>query len=206
MNQRHHQLKAKFVAGALAALCSMGAIAQQASTAVMYTYQGQALTNDRSTNRWGETTTGKVYLPGVAFSFYLDKPLQTGESISFEYYANNFRGVMGNDGAFETWMYTGWQPFGDVVETSNFSKGLGHDSKEAVLRNYDTWIDNKPGVWTATPVTGLPQGTEFKVTQIIPWVNPVPEADASVMALVGLIAVGALARRKAQAPSQAQPA
>ena len=35
-------------------------------------------------------------------------------------------------------------------------------------------------------VTGLPSGMPYKFTQIIPWVNPVPEADASVMAVLGL--------------------
>lgn len=33
----------------------------------------------------------------------------------------------------------------------------------------------------------------------VEWVRPVPEADASLMAVLGLAAVGALARRKAQA-------
>lgn len=202
-HQRRIRLTAKFTAGALAALCTFGALAQQTSTAVLYTYQGQALTNYSSTSKWGGTVTGKTYLPGVAFSFYLEKPLQAGESISFEYYANTFSGVMGDNGAFETWMYTGWLGDSDIRETSNFSKGMGHDSIEAVLRNYNSWVDHKPGLWTSTNVTGLPSGMPYQFTQIVPWVNPVPEADASVMAVLGLAAVGVLARRKAKAQAEA---
>ena len=91
----------------------------------------------------------------------------------------------------------------DAIKECNFSKGMGHDSIEAVLRNYNSWVDHKPGLWTSTNVTGLPSGMPYKFTQIIPWVNPVPEADASVMAALGLAAVGVLVRRKAKAQAEA---
>lgn len=187
----------------MAALTSMSSLAES----VLYTYQGQALTNYSYSARSGYVT-GKTYDPGVAFSFYLDAPPAAGQSVSFKepqgWYT--FNGTMGQDGAFETWDFMIWKA-PDYEEHSHYSEGKGSDG----TRNYfsgssatSTWNSHQPGVWKSTSVSALPSGKAYNTAYAIPWVNPVPEADASVMAVLGLAAVGAMARRQAKAQSAAQ--
>lgn len=207
MNQRHLRLAAKLSAGALAALTTFGALAQQATESILYTYQGQALTDSSRDARAG-SSSGQIYDPGIAFSFYLEAPLVAGESVSFKQADGwySFTGVMGENGAFDTWSFEKWLS-GDYAVHSHYSEGLGSDGTEfwttARLR---TWNSNQPGVWTSAVVTQLPPGEAYRVPRMIAWVNPVPEADASVMALLGLAAVGVLARRKAKAKAQTETA
>lgn len=205
MNHRHIRLAIALAAGALAALTSLSSHAEP----ILYTYQGQALTNYSYSARAGYVS-GKTYDPGVAFSFYLDAPLAAGQSVSFEEAQgwHAFNGVMGQDGAFETWDFKIWKA-PDYEEHSHYSAGMGSDGSVNYFSGLSTtskWNSHKPGVWTSTPVTALPSGKAYNTAFAIPWVNPVPEADASVMALLGLVAVGAVARRKAKAQGQARTA
>lgn len=203
MNERHLRLAARLTAGALAALTTFGALAQQVTESVLYTYQGQALTDYWRDARAG-SGGGKIYDPGVAFSFYLKAPLEAGESISFKdaqgWYS--FEGVMGEAGVFKTWDFQMWKA-PEYEEHSRYSEGLGSDGSKWYGTSYiSKWNSHQPGVWTSTMVTGLPAGSAYNTAYAIPWVNPVPEADASVMAVLGLAAVGVLARRKATTHTQ----
>lgn len=207
MNKRHLRLAGRLVAGALAALTTFGAFAQQATESVLYTYQGQALTDNSWSGRAG-SYGGKIYNPGVAFSFYLKAPLAAGESISFKEAQGwySFEGVMGEAGVFKTWDFQIWKA-PEYEEHSHYSEGLGSDgSKWYGTASISEWNSNQPGVWKSTAVTGLPAGSSYNTAYAIPWVNPVPEADASVMAVLGLAAAGVLARRKAKARAEAQTA
>lgn len=207
MNERHLRLAARLTAGALAALTTFGAVAQQAAESVLYTYQGQALT-DASRDARAGSSSSKIYDPGIAFSFYLDAPLEVGESVSLDRWQGlyKFTGVMGEEGAFDTWSFEGWKSF-DYLEYSRYSGGLGSDGTDFwTTARLQTWNINQPGVWTSTVVKELPPGMTHDTLYFIPWVNPVPEADASVMAVLGLTAVGLLARRKAKAQAEAQTA
>lgn len=202
MNHRHIRLAITLTAGAMAALAALSSHAES----VLYTYQGQALTNYSYSSRGGYGS-GKTYDPGVAFSFYLDAPLAAGQSVSFKEPDGRytFNGVMGQDGAFETWDFLIWKA-PDYEEHSRYSAGMGSDGSVnyfSGLSTTSTWNSHQPGVWTSTQVAGLPSGKAYNTAYAIPWVNPVPEADASVMAVLGLVAVGALAHRKAkvQAPT-----
>lgn len=200
MNHRHIRLAALLTAGALVALSTSGAFAQQATEAILYTYQGQALTNhSRQANAGSSSGTG--YSPGIAFSFYVQQPLQIGQSVSFDRDGGiaTFTGVMGEDGAFETWSYREWKYY-DYLEYSHYSGGQGSDGTEFWTTAFlQTWNANRPGVWTSTVEQALPFGKTYNAPYAIAWVNPVPEADASVMAVLGLAAVGFMARRKAKA-------
>jgi len=202
MNHRHIRLAITLTAGAMAALTALNSHAES----VLYTYQGQALTDYSYSARAGYVS-GKTYDPGVAFSFYLDAPLAAGQSVSFSepqgWYT--FNGVMGQDGAFETWDFLIWKA-DDYEEHSRYSAGMGSDGSVNYFSGLSTtskWNSHQPGVWTSTQVAALPSGKAYNTAYAIPWVNPVPEADASVMAVLGLVAVGTLARRKAkvQAPT-----
>ncbi len=205
MNQRHLRLAAKLTAGAMATFTTFGAFAQQATESILYTYQGQALTDYWRDARAG-SSGGKIYEPGVAFSFYLAAPLEVGESVSFSQPQGwyTFTGVMGEGGVFQTWDFQMWTA-PEYEERSHYSAGLGSDSTKWYGTAYiSEWNSNQPGVWKSTTVTQLPSDKAYNTTYAIPWVNPVPEADASVMALLGLVAVGALARRKAKVQVQVQ--
>lgn len=198
-------------AAALAALISLQAPARAASTeTVLYTYQGQALTYYERYGREGLEESRQVNLPGVAFNFYLEAPLKAGETISFQNpwdTSRTFYGVMGENGLFDTWYFSSW--VNDYTQgQSNFrsSENAGNDGFSTVYPSPPTITINagKPGTWTAN-AADLPTGLNYRTAYAIPWVNPVPEADASVMAVLGLAAVGTLARRKIkkQAPAHA---
>lgn len=202
MNHRHVHLAVRLTAGALAALSTFGALAAEP---ILYTYQGQALTDYSYSARAGYVS-GKTYDPGVAFGFYLEAPLEAGQSVSFEQADGwySFNGVMGQDGAFQTWDFIIWKA-PDYEEHSRYSAGKGSDGSVNYFSGLSTtskWNSHQPGVWTSTPVTALPSGKAYNTAFAIPWVNPDPEADASVMALLGLAAVVGVARRKAKAQAQ----
>lgn len=207
MNHRHLRLAVGLTAATLATLITFGAHAQQTAESVLYTYQGQALTNYSRDARAG-SSTGKIYHPGVAFSFYLKAPLEVGESVSFKepqgWYS--FTGVMGEGGVFQTWDFEIWKA-PEYGEHSHYSGGLGSDGTKWYGTAYiSEWNSNQPGVWKSTSLTALPSGKAYNTAYSIPWVNPVPEADASVMAVLGLAAVGVLARRKSPIKAPAHTA
>lgn len=205
MNERHLRLAARLTVGALAGLTALGASAQQGAESILYTYQGQALTDSWRDARAG-SSGAKIHDPGVAFSFYLKAPLEAGESVSFKdaqgWYS--FEGVMGEAGVFKTWDFQMWKA-SEYEEHSHYSEGLGSDGSRWYGTSYiSKWNSHQPGVWTTTVVTELPAGSLYNTAYAIPWVNPVPEANASVMAMLGLAAVGVLAGRKAKAQAAAQ--
>lgn len=208
MKQGHIRLAITLTAGAVAALSALSSHAES----ILYTYQGQALTDYSRYTKSG-ISYSKAYSPGIGFSFYLEEPLDIGESVSLSYAdgvnaftGNTFTGVMGENGAFDSWRFDGWKA-PDYLEYSHYSGGLGSDGTDFWTFTFvQTWNTNKPGVWTATTVKTLPTGMTYGAPHFIAWVNPVPEADASVMALLGLAAAGAVARRKAPSQTPAQAA
>lgn len=198
-------------AATLAALIWVQATAQAASTeTVLYTYQGQALTSYFRYGREGLEESNEVNLPGVAFSFYLEAPLKAGETISFQNpwdTSPTFYGVMGDSGVFETWFFSSWvNEYTQGQSNYRRSENAGNDGFSYVHPSpiIYTANGNRPGTWTSTVVTALPTGLNYRTAYAIPWVNPVPEANASVMAMLGLAAVGMLAGRKAKAQAAAQ--
>lgn len=203
MKQRHIRLAITLTAGAVAALSALTSHAES----ILYTYQGQALTDHSRYTKSG-ISSGKAYSPGIGFGFYLEEPLDIGESVSLSYGDGfyTFTGVMGENGAFDSWRFDGWKA-PDYLEYSHYSGGLGSDGTDFwTTTRLQTWNTNKPGVWTATTVEALPPGMTYGAPHFITWVSPVPEADASVMALLGLAAAGAMVRRKAPSPTPAQAA
>lgn len=207
MNRRHIRFPAGFAATALTLLLSQGAAAQSSTEAVLYTYQGQAMTSYFRYGREGLVETRQVNLPGVAFNFYLETPLKAGETVSFQNPLDTsptFFGVMGDNGLFETWRFSSWvNEYTRGSSEYRSSENAGGDEFNYVHPSPRVSTMGKTGAWTSAAVSKLPAGLSYRTAYATPWVSPVPEANTSAMAVLGLAAAGMLARRKAKA--QAEP-
>lgn len=205
MNKTQPWLGARTAVGLLTACAAFGAHAQQVT---IYTYQGQAFTtqNDGS-NRFdddgppvGWEYTTDIDGPGIAFSFIVDGPIESGQTVSLRW----FSGVMGQNGSFQSWNYENCD-VGSCLVSRNSTDGvkdsLAWFQGHGVVEQFNL---NAPGTWsnrvvTIGPKDGYLQHEYYSQrANAIAWVRPVPEADTSLMAVLGLAAVGALARRKAR--------
>jgi hypothetical protein len=215
MNNRQIGLWAKAAAGLLTALIACGASAEQA---FVYTYQGQALTTEFT----DDSRTGPRYTPidapGIAFSIMVSAPLQAGQTVSLhnmdlfhdnelfpgaanaenDTRDNTFTGVMGQNGSFETWDFTSDTVYSNISDHSTHSTAKTSDWQYASIVDWMRYNLNTPGVWTQRVVSiNADNASRLNSVYRVDWVSPVPEADAMLMAVLGVVAVGALARRKA---------
>lgn len=210
MNKRQVDLLLKAVTGALTGLTAFSALgAEQWGEAVVYTYQGQALTHLTISGRDG-TSNFDVNEPGVAFSVMVNEPIQAGQTFSFSgsigLFHNEFTGVMGQSGFFESWSYQSCDIASCRFSTNSPSSNDARDSFIVGTSGLPTYYNQgAPGVWNQAVVATGPNNY-YLVNSAFPvaWVSPVPEVNASMLALLGLAAVGALARRKAKAQAEAQ--
>lgn len=204
MNNQYFGFATKAAAGLLVTLSAFSACAEQV---IIYTYQGHALTTERdSTGRsdFGSPPRDKqIDKPGVAFSLVVDQPIQAGQKISL----TNFTGVMGQNGSFEWWDFLAC-PF----ETCYKSTSVLGDSKDSISYyighgDVTSFNENTPGVWSHQATTISADNRDkydsyyhfyTNTAYVVEWAPPVPEADAGLMAVLGVAAVGTLARRKAR--------
>lgn len=214
MNNRPVGLWVKAVAGLLTSLIAFGACAEQA---FIYTYQGQAFTTIYTSDYKGgqySPTDG----PGIAFSIMVAAPIHAGQTVSLhnldlfhdnEFFAgtpnaetdtreNIFTGVMGQNGSFESWDFTSGTVYSVFSEHSEYSAAATSDWQYVSMTDWMRFNRNTPGVWTQS-VVSIDSGNASRLNSVyrVNWVSPVPEADATLMAVLGVAAVGALARRKA---------
>lgn len=201
MNHQQVGLWAKAAAGLLTAVTAFGAGAQQV---IVYTYQGQAFSTQYDSSGRNDDSGSPVYYtdidePGIAFSFIVDASIQAGQAVSL----SGFTGVMGQNGSFASWTFQNCQYnaclssknlTSEVMDSASWYQGHG------TIQQFNL---NAPGTWSQRAVTigpydgALVSHYYMKEAYVIPWVRPVPEANAGLMAVLGVAAVGALARRKA---------
>lgn len=204
MNKRQIDLLVKTVTGALTALTTFSALgAEQWGEAIVYTYQGQALTHLTITGR-DDVHHFDVNEPGVAFSVMVSEPIQAGQAFSFSGFIggfnNEFTGVMGQNGFFESWSYQSCDIASCRFSTNSPSSNDARDSFIVGVPSIPTYYNQgAPGAWSQAIVATGPNNY-YLVNSAFPvaWVSPVPEVNASMLALLGMIALGARAHRKAR--------
>lgn len=200
---------AKALVGVVAASSALSAHAQPAQIDVLeYTYNGYQLTDMVRTDRWG-TTESKFQSDGIAFGFYVQQPIQSGQTVSFTGQGSTFTGVMGASGAFASWSFEWCSWDGGACRRSIYDGGSARDEVWSMPYGTVTITNSNtgtPGVWSTGHVMKWEDSwVEYNAPVLKAWVSPVPEADASVMAVLGLAAVGAMVRRKAKAQTEARP-
>lgn len=212
MKHRTVGLVARAAAGALVAAAAFGACAEQA---YLYTYQGNPFTwrfDDYSYKGGGN---GPILSPGLAFSIMLPEPLVAGQAIQLsneDLYPgdedawdpgldtryNNFSGVMGENGAFQSWSIDSSNGL-NINERSVYSALQARDSSEccSTILGQGAYNLNAPGTWTRSVVeTSAENAFRLNTIYRVDVTTPLPEIGSTWMALLGVAAVGFVARRR----------
>lgn len=205
-------LVARAAAGALVAAAAFGACAEQA---YLYNYQGNPFTwrfDDWSYKGGGN---GPILSPGLAFSIMLPEPLVAGQAIQLyneDVYPgdegavypglqtryNNFSGVMGENGAFQSWSIDSTNGL-DINEHSVYSALQARDSSEccsSILWRGEYNL-NAPGTWTRSVIeTSAENAFRLNTIYRVDVTTPLPEVGSTWLALLGVAAGGFVARRR----------
>lgn len=169
--------------------------------AIEYVYRGNNL------DHWvisgpGGSYAADVDVDGIDFSFYMPDYIQAGQTINLKDNQGSFTGVMGAGNQFSSWNFA-W--YGGAAFTSIKAEVWAED-RITNIPHTTTYNADKPGIWEIRLVTLGDLHPLYGVAAPLGQQTLVPEPSTNVMALLGLAAIGALARRKAKAQEPAQAA
>lgn len=185
-----------------------------AEQAYVYTYQGNPFTVAFDLYSPKGAGNGSALLRGIAFSIMPSEPLVADQAITLsnediypadleEWYVpefdtrnNRFSGVMGANGAFQSWEITSSNGF-NINERSVFSMQEARDSKACCssIQSSGAYNLNTPGTWTRSIVeTASDSAYHLNSIYRIDVTTPLPEASSAWMAVLRVAAVSAVTR------------
>lgn len=192
-----------------AAFCTMASLSAYAALgtnqAVEYLYVGNKFDHASGSNRGGSYDGPTDTDFKISFSFLMTDFIQPGQAIDLSDRLGFFKGVMGDGGQFSSWSFSWCDDYKDSCFGSTKMASGTYDDQWWMQRSR-MYNVNQPGTWQVNIVDAPPSSAYYGLaTPVGREPSVVPEPRTGVMAILGLAAVGALARRqtKTQAPAHA---
>lgn len=171
--------------------------------AVEYLYVGNTFDRASGSGHGGSYDGPSVTDFKISFSFLMTDFIQPGQVIDLSDRLGFFKGVMGDSGQFNSWSFNWCDDYKDSCFGSKNTATSTYDDQWWMQRQRMYNI-NQPGTWQVNIVAKPPSSAYYGLaTPVGREPSVVPEPSGGLMAVLGVAAMGALARRKGKVQAQA---